>query len=174
MAIEHALLGLLAIQPRHGYELSKEFAEGTTLADVVHLEPGMLYAYLKKLEHQGWVEAQIEEQSSRPARRVFHLTGAGGDEFHRWLTEPVEKTRDIRLEFLLKLYLARHTNPELTDQMIRDQQKVCAQFITSLNEQLTEEPDDFRALVLRMRLAQNEALEAWLTRTAKELPPVAD
>lgn len=174
MAIEHALLGLLAIQPRHGYELSKEFAEGTTLADVVHLEPGMLYAYLKKLERQGWVGAQLEEQSSRPARRVFHLTDTGRQEFQRWLTEPVEKTRDIRLEFLLKLYLARHTNPELTDQMIRDQQQVCAQFITSLNEQLTEEPDDFRALVLRMRLAQNEALEAWLTGTAKELPPVAD
>ena len=40
MAVENALLGLLRREPRHGYELAREFAPDTPLGEVVHLEPG--------------------------------------------------------------------------------------------------------------------------------------
>src|SRR5690554_4818480 len=110
MAIEQTLLGLLAIEPRHGYELSKEFMPETTLGDIVHLESGMLYAHLKKLENEGWVTSRLEPQESRPPRRVFSITAAGQAELDRWLREPVSRTRDIRLDFLLKLYTAQEHN----------------------------------------------------------------
>lgn len=172
MAIEHAVLGLLAIQPRHGYDLAREFTPDTVMGDIVHLESGMLYAHLKKLERRGWVSAELKPQEARPARKVFSLTNEGREELHRWLAEPVDKTRDIRLEFLLKLYLALQTEPELVDGLIREQRAVCDQFVASLEEQIAAEEDGFRLLVLEMRLAQNRALVRWLER-ASEIESVA-
>lgn len=169
MAIEQTLLGLLASQPRHGYNLTREFAPDTTLGDIVHLESGMLYAHLKKLQKEGWVVAEVEPQESRPPRRVFSITPAGEEELKRWLSEPVSKTRDIRLDFLLKLYTARVHDPALAEKLINDQREVCESFIESLNEQMEAETDEFRTLVLEMRLAQNTALLSWLRRAATRL-----
>ena len=166
MATEHAVLGFLAIQPRHGYELAKEFTPETVIGDIVHLESGMLYAHLKKLEREGWVIAELKPQEARPARKVYSITEAGASELHRWMSEPVDKTRDIRLEFLLKLYLASQTKPELVDALIEEQRSVCDQFIASLEEQIEVEEDDFRRLVLEMRLAQNQTLVRWLARAS--------
>ena len=47
----------------------------------------------------------------RPARFVYTLTTAGEAELDRWMSEPVGHTREIRLAFLVKLYLARQTDP---------------------------------------------------------------
>ncbi len=175
MATEHAVLGLLSIQPRHGYELAKEFSPETVLGDIVHLESGMLYAHLKKLEREGWVSAELETQEARPARKVFALTGEGRAELQRWLSEPVDKTRDIRLEFLLKLYLAYQTDPERVARLVREQQTLCEQFIESLAIQIEEEEDQFHKLVLEMRLAQNQALAQWLERARRiESVPIDD
>ncbi len=167
MAIEHAVLGLLSIEPRHGYELSKEFSQDRVMGDIVHLESGMLYAHLKKLERRGWVGSELEPQEARPARKVFALTSEGREELHRWLSEPVDKTRDIRLEFLLKLYLAYQTEPERVARLVREQQALCEQFVESLEAQIGEEEDEFRLLVLEMRLAQNRALAQWLERARR-------
>lgn len=169
MAIEQTLLGLLAREPRHGYELTKEFMPETTLGDIVHLESGMLYAHLKKLQKQGWVSSRLEAQESRPPRRVFSITESGLAELQRWLAEPVTKTRDIRLDFLLKLYTAQEHNPRLAEKLIGDQRAVCERLIESLREQMDSEEDDFRRLVLEMRLAQNAALLSWLRRAATRL-----
>lgn len=169
MAIEQTLLGLLASEPRHGYELTKEFMPNTTLGDIVHLESGMLYAHLKKLQKEGWVDSRLEAQESRPPRRVFSITSTGRAELQRWLGEPVSKTRDIRLDFLLKLYTAQLHNPGLAEKLINEQRDVCERFIVSLREQMEQENDEFRRLVLEMRLAQNAALLSWLRRAAGRL-----
>lgn len=164
MAIEQTLLGLLAREPRHGYELIKEFTPETTLGDIVHLESGMLYAHLKKLQKEGWVASRLESQESRPPRRIFSITPAGHAELQRWLDEPVFRTRDIRLDFLLKLYTARAQDPAIAERLINDQREVCERLIESLSEQLDQEEDEFRRLVLEMRVAQNTALLSWLRR----------
>jgi DNA-binding PadR family transcriptional regulator len=41
---------------------------------------------------------------TRPPRHVCHLTEAGGAEFWRWLDEPVRRNREVRGDFLLKLF----------------------------------------------------------------------
>lgn len=169
MAIEHAVLGLLLLEPRHGYQLMKEFDEDTVLGGIVRLEPGMLYAHLKKLERAEWITASTQTQSTRPPRRVFEITPAGQAKLNRWLQEPVERTRDLRLEFLLKLYLARLIDPASTTRLIAEQRVVCQGFLTSLEGQLEGESDDFGRLVIEMRLAQNQALARWLERAASEV-----
>ncbi len=181
---EHALLGLLAMaegrQPAYGYDLARQFGEGQPLGEVLRLEPGMLYHHLKALERHGWVASATEEQPARPARRTFRLTDSGRDELARWLSEPVAHTREIRLEFLLKLYFAGAIDPARRAILLREQRAVLAALAESLRRQRDDAdapehapPGDpsfrFLTAVLGLRMAQTEAALAWLDGMAAEV-----
>jgi hypothetical protein len=120
-----------------------------------------------------------EDQAPRPPRQVCHLTSSGEAELRRWLAEPVARTREIRLEFLVKLYFAMHIAPELALHLAGEQQAVMLQLATSLAEQrasLQVPPDAapgddrfFQALVLDLRLRQTHAAAEWLEQTVTAL-----
>ena len=180
MAAEHAILGLLALSESgtgHGYVLARQFSPEAPLGDVVRLEPGMVYHHLKKLERLGWVSAVPEAEPGRPARRLYALSAAGRDELGRWLAEPVARTREIRLDFLVKLYLALLLDPALAVRLVDEQRDLCARLVESLSNrlqggQLDENrdalTDRFGELVLDMRLAQTRAALAWLDRVGRD------
>jgi DNA-binding PadR family transcriptional regulator len=162
MPAEHALLGLLAqsSSSRHGYDLAKEFAPGSDLGEIIRLEPGMLYHHLKKLERDGWVTSHQEVVDRRPARSVYSLTPSGRSELDRWLSEPVGRTREIRLEFLVKLYLARRIDPDRAKRLIAEQ-------IDTLEEIEAERVGSppvasFTGAVRALRLAQTQTALEWL------------
>jgi DNA-binding PadR family transcriptional regulator len=162
MPAEHALLGLLSQSTgsRHGYDLAREFQPGSELAEIIRLEPGMLYHHLKKMERAGWVTSQQEVVERRPARFVYTLTKEGEAELDRWMSEPVGHTREIRLAFLVKLYLARQTDSALAERLIREQ-------IATLEEieaahQSHGDDTTFSAAVRALRLAQTRTALAWL------------
>ncbi|MDQ2684001.1 MAG: PadR family transcriptional regulator [Chloroflexota bacterium] len=162
MPAEHALLGLLAQaeSSRHGYDLAREFAPGSELGEVIRLEPGMLYHHLKKLERDGWVLSRQEVVDRRPARSVYSLTASGQAELERWMTEPVGHTREIRLEFLVKLYLALKTDPELARRLISEQIATLEEIEA---ERLATAPgEDFSSAVRALRVAQTRTALDWL------------
>jgi PadR family transcriptional regulator AphA len=173
MAAEHALLGLLALSAQgvgHGYELARHFEARASLGNVIRLEPGMVYHHLKKLDRMGLVSAIADEQG-RPPRRSFAISDAGRRELARWLAEPVAHTREIRLEFLVKLYFAVLLDPAIAARLVQEQREICLRLIESLSEQLSggqqaEAPDSpehhFGEMVLELRLAQTRAALAWL------------
>jgi PadR family transcriptional regulator AphA len=173
MPAEHAILGLLLLDDGagHGYDLARHFADGQPLAEVIRLEPGMLYHHLKKLNRSGWATASIEHQGTRPPRMVYRITDAGRAELHRWLREPVAHTREIRLEFLVKLYFARRLDARLAQRLIAEQLETCRRLEASLAAQLeraqTAAPGSndpaFSRLVLDLRLRQTRAAIAWLS-----------
>lgn len=175
MAAEHTLLGLLALNDQgigHGYDLARHVGPDSPLGNVIRIEPGMVYHHLKKLERLGWVESR-EDTENRPARRLVALTGAGRTELSRWLGEPVTHTREIRLEFLVKLYFALVLDPELAVRLVAEQREVCVLLIASLNERRQDRSMEtreqrFGELVVDMRLAQTEAALAWLDRVGAE------
>ena len=180
MPAEHAILGLLALDDDdgrgYGYDLARHFGDGQPLAEVIRLEPGMLYHHLKKLARAGWVVADVEPQGTRPPRRVHRLTPAGRAELARWLAEPVAHTRELRLEFLVKLYFARRLDPARAARLLAEQRETCLRLEASLAGQLArleEEPAvdpleerSFTRLVLDLRLAQTRAAIAWLEQAA--------
>ena len=109
---------------------------------------------------------------------MCHLTPAGEAELRRWLAEPVVRTREVRLEFLVKLYFARQLDPVLATRLADEQRAVMMQLAESLQEQLGQIPtaeavDDatFRRLVLELRLQQTHAAADWLARVADMLRP---
>ena len=180
MPAEHALLGILAMregETGHGYELARSFGQDAPLGSVMRLEPGMVYHHLKKLERLGWVKVSADASPERPARRPFALSAAGRGELRRWLTEPVAHTREIRLEFLVKLYLALALEPALAVRLVDEQREMCARLIDALAEQRrrAEMPENaerdairFGEMVIDMRLAQTHAALAWLDRVRQD------
>lgn len=162
MPAEHALLGLLALSngSRHGYDLSRAFQPDAELGEIIRLEPGMLYHHLKKLERLEWVTSRQEQVERRPARSVYTLTDAGRDELDAWMTEPVEHTREIRLAFLVKLFLARQTDPARASALI-DEQIATLQRVEE-NHRTTDRTGTFSDHVRELRLAQTRTAIEWL------------
>lgn len=170
-AAEFTLLGLIAMAESpdgriHGYDLNRQLTEGAT-GEIIRLEPGMLYHYLKKLARRGLIETTIVPQEGRPDRHVHEITAAGRDRFEAWIVEPVQATREMRLDFLLKLWFTRRLAPERMPRLVEDQREVLAGLVTSLEAQRArrqgESADDrFAWKVIDLRLAQNHAAIAWL------------
>jgi DNA-binding PadR family transcriptional regulator len=180
MPAEHALLGLLATSATgsgHGYDLARRFGAGAPLGDVIRIETGMVYHHLKKIERLGWVSSETDTVAGRPARNVFVLTPAGRAELARWLSEPVAHTREIRLDFLVKLYFALHLDPGLATRLIAEQREICLRLIESLSERTRGDDGEteehrrerwFGEMVLDMRLAQTRAALDWLDRVGRD------
>ena len=169
---EYAILGLLEHQPMHGYEMFQQFQTGI-LGQIVHLEMSQMYAYLKKLERLGYIEAELEAQGVRPPRKTFHLTDLGRSTFRDWLTMPVERPREIRLLFLIKLYFAQSIMPQQIGRLIDQEVIACQKFLDHLEAQRLpdSQSSDMAFLdhvVLRSRIHQTRALLDWLHELQEE------
>jgi DNA-binding PadR family transcriptional regulator len=100
MSLRHAMLGLLAVQPATGYDLTRRF--DTSLSNAWHASHSQIYPELGKLEDEGLVEV-IAEGARRS--RTWALTDAGRAELRRWLVE-VEPSRQQRSESAVRMFLA--------------------------------------------------------------------
>jgi len=167
----HALLGLLLDGPRHGYDLARAFGPTTPLGAVVFLGSSHLYALLSQLERDDLVKGAREEHGSRPPRRVYNLTESGRATVLHWLAEPVQRPRDVLLDFPLKLYLAQKHDPTHVAELLIRQRAVFADYLTSLLSEKSasrQEPaplfsdQAFVALLREGRIARTEATLLWL------------
>ena len=170
---EYALLGLLWNGPHHGYELHRAFDPHQELGAICHLDQSLLYSQLKKLEQLGYLESTLVPQEARPPRRVVRLTTKGKRTFRAWVETPVQRPREIRLLFLLKLYFARSLGSATLHLLLRRQIEACQTFLSELKEGPSgaagspSAPSgialyDFRILVDQTRMRQTEATLRWL------------
>ena len=171
---EYALLGLLWDGPQHGYELHRAFATDQELGAICRLEQSQLYAFLKKLEHLGYLESTLEPQEGRPPRRVVGLTRAGRHIFRQWIEAPVPRPREVRLLFLLKLYFARTFGRETILTLISRQIEACQAFLKKLQQGPPGAAlQDFRVIVHQARIRQIEATIGWLAELQAQAEAIA-
>lgn len=175
-APEFALLGLLLDGPSHGYDLTRQFVAQSELGQVCRLEMSMLYALLKKLEKESLITGRDEPTVGSKSRRMFELTEAGRAEFESWLAQPVLHTREIRLDFLVKLYFARQRNLPLAlrllDEQIEFNQRLLTQLLHHQKELVAANAiiaNHFERWVLDFRVEQNTAVLNWLNHCRAEL-----
>ena len=181
-AAEYALLGLLRDGPGHGYRLAAAFAPTGRLGLILRLKMSQMYAYLNKLERQGWLvvtdgaaEAP-DARTSRHMRRVFTLTQAGERAFDAWLSTPVTPTRDVRLTFLLKLAFAI-SDRTLARELLARQRETTTTWLTRLRARESQlrargaatDETLVELLTLRQRIKLSEASLAWLDETTATL-----
>lgn len=99
--LEHIALGLLMAQPKHGYELYRDFRQA--FEGVWDAKRSKFYAALGDLCTAGYLDVSTEVQENRPPRKVYHLTPVGREVFMRWLYAPVDAPREVRVVLLAKL-----------------------------------------------------------------------
>lgn len=168
LAIEHALLGFLTEQPLHGYEIHLRLQAAQQLGLVWHLKQAHLYVLLGKLEAAGFIAAELLPQDARPPKRVLHLTDHGRAAFNTWVQSPVQHGRDLRIEFLAKLFWAQHQGSLAAQQLIAAQRAVCRAWLAEIVDEPAPGPDEqpYGWLVRSFRRGQIEAMLAWLDTCA--------
>lgn len=131
--LELAVLGLLAEQPRHGYDLKKRLSE--TLGPLWGISFGSLYPALRRLERSGAIEEvdenattpgvafvptgslkgdlaaarmRLRPRPSRRTRRAYSITDRGRVLFTELLTD---ESDDDERAFAVKLLFCGHLDP---------------------------------------------------------------
>ena len=119
--MRHPILALLSAGYTHGYDLKQAIDQrfGSAWAAV---NVGQIYTTLSRLERDGLVVSQEVEQSDRPNKRVYEVTGEGRVELENWVSDSTGSPR-LRDEFFVKLVVVQDAGiAEPTDLIARQRQ----------------------------------------------------
>jgi DNA-binding PadR family transcriptional regulator len=104
VSVPLTLLGLLEREPRHGYDLKRDydayFGRGRPLPF------GQVYATLSRLTRDGKVVISEVEPGEGPDRKRYVITERGATEVQTWLAEPVEPEPHLQTVLFAKVVLA--------------------------------------------------------------------
>jgi len=109
MSLKYAILGFLGYAPFSGYDLKKAFD-----VSIQHFWPAdqsQIYRTLATLEEEGWVEMELVQQDNRPDKKVYHITQAGREELHCWLSAP-PPLEQVRRASLIQVFFAGRLSDE--------------------------------------------------------------
>ena len=84
MSTPYVLLGLLAVGPRHGYDLKR--AHDERLPQGKPLGFGQVYSTLGRLERDGYVEPSGQDRDGGPDRTAYAITDRGREHLDAWLS----------------------------------------------------------------------------------------
>lgn len=105
MSVRHAILGLLAQKPRHGYELHAVFS-AVVGDENWEVKPAQIYTTLNRLEEAGLVVTTSDlGEGDEPERRVYAVTEDGQAALQEWFSagSAPDHQRD---EFFVKVMVA--------------------------------------------------------------------
>ncbi|MBC8098561.1 MAG: helix-turn-helix transcriptional regulator [Armatimonadetes bacterium] len=164
---DDTLLGLLAVQPRHGYQLLECFQRADQLGRLWTMSTSQLYAVLKRLEREAYITGHEVVSDSAPSRTEYHLTPSGQARLQRWLYDtPLSPSiRRIRVEFLSRLFIAQQLQLPTTD-IVRRQREGCERKHAELLVERTQAVPGIDQLALDFQINQLEAVVQWLERCA--------
>jgi PadR family transcriptional regulator, regulatory protein AphA len=166
---EPLILGFLMFGPAHPYELYREFDR--ELGRVWRVGQASLYAHLKKAEEAALAKVELTESVGAPDRRVHRITSAGRRAFLVWLRGSATRVRDVRLEFLSRLYFIRRLGLEGLEEAVARQEEALASKVASLDRGIAEAAavgDEYWRLVLEFRRSEALAIVGWLHACVKE------
>ncbi len=164
-AAEYVLLGTLMSGPKHGYEIM-QFLD-TALGSTWHVGTSQLYTLLKRLEWEGLISSNLEPQEDRPSKRVFSLSQAGEKSFLVWLHCATENVRDLRIEFLAKLFFFEQLSLKGGAKLIDRQLQLMHKSKKKLLQRYENEENPYNRLVLDFKMSTVEAWLEWLDTKAK-------
>jgi PadR family transcriptional regulator AphA len=162
-ATEYALMGVLMSGPKHGYEILQLLETG--LGPAWSVSTSQLYVLLKRLEKDGLVSSTLQTQDTRPSKRVFSLMPTAENKFLNWLESPTDHVRDLRIEFLAKLFFFRNLGLQGGNALVDAQIALLEQVKEGLTAKRRAEKDEYKRLVYGFRIS---TLTGWLNWLKKE------
>jgi DNA-binding PadR family transcriptional regulator len=171
MSLRFGLLGLLAEEPLHGYEVKSRFER--MLGGTWEVNVGQVYTTLQRLERDGLIEASGGRGDRN--RLAYRATSAGLDAFREWLDDPDREPQQLREEIYLKLLLAlRQPDGQPRNVLVR-QRRVYLQRLSdlgNLEEQARREGRHDLAILLRGALLHTEADLKWVDASLADVAAV--
>jgi DNA-binding PadR family transcriptional regulator len=174
MSVRHAILGLLAQHPRHGYELRAAFSAVMGGDENWDVKPAQIYTTLNRLQEAGLVEECAVEQDGGPEKRVYAVTKAGHEMLQEWFASgvPPEHQRD---EFFVKLMTGLVSGEADLGQLIKIQRSLLYHELhgaTSLRDSYDPRSEIAQILLLDKSIMHLEADLRWLDITEMRLDEV--
>ncbi len=163
---EFAVMGALDLQDSHGYRLVAFLQEN--LSGICCLGRSQIYALLTRLEHEGLTVHERVEQTNLPSKKVFRLTQSGRNELLQWLTAPVPNLRDLRIEFLIKLFFARFRSQDAELVLLSKQLEVCKSKRSRLIDVRSRASNRIDQEALEYRISMAQAACVWLESLIKQ------
>jgi DNA-binding PadR family transcriptional regulator len=164
MSVRHALLGLLAQRPRHGYDLHAAFEAVSGGEQNWDVKPAQIYTTLARLEESGLVKQDGVEQGGGPEKRIYTITRDGREALTEWFTSSVELEHQ-RDEFFVKLMLAIATGEASPRKVIQTQRAKLYQELhamTAKRKQLDKATALAQILLMDKTVMHLEADLRWL------------
>jgi PadR family transcriptional regulator AphA len=166
---EHAILGLVCQQPGHGYQLAQEIAPSAGLGLILPLRLSNIYFLLGNLEERGLIEIAQREDDAYPPKTVFQATTAGRRAFESWIREPLTRLRQVRLDFLLKVYFLRQRGDEIPA-LLDEQIAFCERYVAEWQALArSAEQGGFDRLAMESRVAAAQGTLDWLVEYRRRL-----
>ena len=101
-------------------------------------------------------------QENLPAKNIFNLRPQGVRAVQEWLEQPVNHFRDMRLEFVTKLWFVRQTFPDRERLLIEKQLGVCRERVKVLERLKESCGNQAEALSIDFRETVIKATVSWL------------
>ena len=114
--LQEAILGLLAIRPMSGYDLSRSYQRA--LQQIWYAPLGQVYPTARRMRADGLVKVSVQVQRTRPNRKVYSLTEAGRNALVEWLSRPATLP-NMHHEFIHKLFLMNQVEPSRRIELVK-------------------------------------------------------
>lgn len=168
-APEYAVLGLLR-RPMHGYQVARELAGGSGLGLVCPLGMSNVYFLLGSLQERKLVAVAERQDDRYPPRILLRTTAAGRRAFQAWLREPVTRLRQVRLDFLVKLFFLGSEDPGLGRELIGAHQEFCRRYLAEWRSLAgSADSGGFDRMAIGAKIAVGEGTLRWLERCERSL-----
>ena len=169
MTVPMTLLGLLEREPRHGYDLKRDY--DAYFGRRKPLPFGQVYTTLARLARDGNVQAGEPEPGAGPERKRYVITAQGVTQVESWLAEPVEPEPHLQTVLFAKVVLALMTGRS-AEQYLDVQRAAHLQRMRELTE-LKRAGALVDALLADHGLFHLEADLRWIDLTASRLGALA-
>ncbi|WP_066497933.1 PadR family transcriptional regulator [Abyssisolibacter fermentans] len=151
---QYAILGVLSISPKSGYNI-KKFIE-SSIGYFWNENYGHIYPILKRLEQEELVVKKTELSETRPNSNIYSITEKGKKKLLDWLSEPIQKS-PVRDEMLFKLFFGANVSIEENVQRILAEKEKAIQYLKaldsierSLHHDIQNNPDKSNELMFRL------------------------
>jgi DNA-binding PadR family transcriptional regulator len=167
---EYAILGLVYQRPAHGYHIAQEMAPDSGLGLICPLRRSNVYFLLGNLERRGLIEVEQRREDAYPPKTEFKATATGQRAFDTWIWQPAARLREVRLDFLLKAYFLRDSEPESIVRLLDGQVEFCRRYLDEW-QALAERaaPQSFDRVVIEAKLAAAQGTLNWLLEYRRQL-----
>jgi DNA-binding PadR family transcriptional regulator len=168
MSLKFGILGLLAEESLHGYEVKTRF--DALLGHTWEVNIGQVYSTLQRLERDNLVES-IGERGDR-GKLAYQLTPQGHQALDHWLSEPEAEPQHLHDDLFVKLMLIRRLANGNMEGLITRQRRLYLQRLRDLAElekRAREEDRPDLLLLIKGAVIHTEADIKWLDVCREQL-----